>query len=349
MAKRSRTPGSRNLQTDKELPLRGGKHPVRGSEHTFISDPMPTRVDPCLALLASRPPEGENWAYEVKWDGYRLFVYKDDERVRLLTRRGHDWTSKFPAIAAAASRLPVKSAILDGEAVVLDEMGRSDFSALAAVARRKRSVDSDPVVHVAFDLLYVDGQDVSRTDQRSRRRLLEEILTRGDEGAIQLSEEIDADGASVFGAAREHGLEGIVAKRRDAPYRGGRNGDWQKIKCVQRECFLIIGYRPSSSGFGGIGALLLAARSGDGLKYVGSVASGLNGRSAAMLRERLDKIRTAKPGLPTSRKHVVFVEPDIGAVIEFRDWTATGRLRHVVYKGSVEEPGDEVFDFDSQQ
>jgi bifunctional non-homologous end joining protein LigD len=344
MARRVGPPRSKDLLVEKELPLRGGRRSLRDpAQPPLPFDPPPARIDPCLALLAARPPEGENWSYEIKWDGWRLFIHKTGDEIRLITRGGHDWTSKFPAIAEAASALPVGSIVLDGEAVVLDDMGRSDFSALSAIARKRRGSEADPVLHMAFDVLYFDGHDVSRMDQVERRQILEGMVST--EGTIRLSEEIEADGAAAFKAACEHGLEGIVAKRRDAPYQGGRKGEWRKIKCVQRECFLIVGYRPSKAGFGGIGALVLAARSAGRWKSVGTVSSGLDGRSGPALRKRLDGIRQERTSGTSGT--TVFLRPELVAVVEFRAWTAGGRLRHVVFKGVAEDALDEVFDLAS--
>jgi bifunctional non-homologous end joining protein LigD len=346
MTRRIRPPSSKELLLEGEVPLRGGRRSPRDPDQPALPfDPPPGRIDPCLALLTARPPEGDDWAYEIKWDGWRLFIHKSGDDIRLITRGGHDWTSKFPAIAKAAAALPIGSIVLDGEAVVLDDMGRSDFSALSAIARKRRSSETDPVLHMAFDVLYFDGHDVSRMDQAERRQILEGVVSA--EGTIRLSEEIEADGATAFRAACEHGLEGIVAKRRDAPYQGGRKGEWRKIKCVQRECFLIVGYRPSKSGFGGIGALILAARSGGRLKTVGTVSSGLDGRSGPILRKRLDGVTLERPSGASGTS--VFVRPELVSLVEFRTWTAGGRLRHVVFKGVVEDALEEVFDLASLQ
>jgi bifunctional non-homologous end joining protein LigD len=348
MARRARPPGSRKLVVDGYDPLRGGKRAARDPAQPALPfDPMPGRIDPCLALLAEKPPEGPEWAYEIKWDGYRLFVHKENAKVTLITRGGMDWTAKFPAIAQAALALPVATAILDGEAVVLDERGRSDFSALVAVVGKKRSMANDPILFMAFDLLYFDGHDISRMDQEERRHLLEEFVPNGQGGAIRLSEAAEEDGAGLFEAAREHGLEGIVAKRRDAPYRAGRKGEWRKIKCIQREVFIIVGFQPSRDG--GLACLLLSAQSDDGLKYVGTVGTGFTQKTARSIREKLERIQSSGTKVNTARRGVVFVEPRIGALVEFRAWTASGHLRHGAFKGIVEHSGDDIYNIDAPQ
>jgi bifunctional non-homologous end joining protein LigD len=189
--------------------------------------------------------------------------------VRLLTRGGHDWVTRFPCIEEAALAIGT-TVILDGEVVVLDELGRSDFNALQnSLGRNNRNPTNDAVFY-AFDLLYHDGRDLTGLELSVRRHLLKELL-EGTDGAIRLSEEVDADGSVLFEAAEAHGLEGIIAKRKDKPYRSGRTGDWLKIKCIQRESFFIIGYYPSSGG--GIAKLLLGAYQDEEIVYVGSVGT----------------------------------------------------------------------------
>ncbi|NEI06145.1 ATP-dependent DNA ligase [Rhizobium leguminosarum] len=298
-------------------------------------DPMPDRIDPCLALVRPKPPKGPQWAFEVKWDGYRLAIHIEPTAIRILTRGGHDWTDRFPAIAAEARRLPVATAILDGEAVVFDERGRSDFGRLQqSLGGRGGKRTSREAVLMVFDLLYFDGRDIRQTELTARRHLLEGVVPAGGEEAIRLSEEIEADGETLLRIACEHDLEGIIAKRRDSPYRSGRLGDWLKIKCVQSDGFAIVGYEKSTASFGGIGRLLLAARKGDELVYVGGVGTGFNEGSAAELRELMDKLIIAKPAVETGRKrNAVFVDPKLVAEIEYRAWTHDGKLRHASYKG----------------
>ncbi|NKK79765.1 non-homologous end-joining DNA ligase [Rhizobium leguminosarum] len=310
-------------------------------------DPMPARIEPCLALLRAKPPKGDDWVYEIKWDGYRLSVHIEPTGIRILTRGGHDWTHRFPAIKQAALWLPVGTAILDGEAVVLDEHGRSDFGLLqqSLGGRGGKKMSSD-AIFMAFDLLYFDGHDLRKSELDVRRHLLEDLVPAGEQGDIRLSEEIEADGDQLLASACEHELEGIIAKRRDAPYRSGRLGDWVKIKCVQSDSFLIVGYEKSTASFGGIGRLLLAARKGSDLVYVGGVGTGFNERSAAELREQMDKLIIGKPAVDTGRKrNAVFVRPELVAEIEYRAWTHDGKLRHASYKG-LREVQDESMVYD---
>jgi len=295
---------------------------------------MPARIEPCLALLKPRPPIGPEWTYEVKWDGYRIAVHLNNGNVRILTRGGHDWTHRFPAIEEAAKRLAVVSAILDGEAVVLDEAGRSDFGKLQqSLGGRGGKMSSGDSIMFAFDLLYFDGHDIRETALTGRRFFLENLL-KNEQGAIRLSEEVEGDGARIMAAACEHDLEGVIAKRRDSTYRSGRLGDWLKIKCIQSDSFVIVGYEHSLSARGGIGSLLLAARKDGNLVYVGSVGTGFSELTAQHLRTALDRIKRKTASIEyDGRRRVIWVQPKLIAEIEYRAWTHDGKLRHASYKG----------------
>lgn len=296
-------------------------------------DPMPERVEPCLALLRPAAPEGPDWLYENKWDGYRLALHIEPKGVRIITRGGHDWTHRFPTIAEAARKLGVGTAILDGEAVVLNKDGHADFGALQrSLGGRGGKRASTEAVFFAFDLLYFDGHDLTNTELSVRRHLLEDFLD-DTTGAVQFSEEAHGDGAQLLAKACSMGLEGIIAKHRDRPYRSGRTGDWIKIKCVQSESFMIVGYERSDTARGGLGSLLLAARKGDTWISVGSVGTGFKTADAEYLRKTLDKLKTKRPVVPLRGKNYVFALPTLIAEIEFRGWTDDGNLRHASYKG----------------
>ncbi len=302
-------------------------------------DPMPARIDPCLATLVAKPPNGTDWAFEVKWDGYRLAVHIEKGGVKILTRGGHDWTARFPSILAESPHLPLKTAVLDGEAVVLDDQGRSDFGLLQrALGRRPAAHEPGEIILYAFDLLYLDGRDLRHLPQRERRRLLEPLL-EGRIGAIRLSEEVEADGETFFRVACELGLEGIIAKHRARPYRSGKRPEWLKIKCVRRDTFVIVGFEPSTVP-GAIGRLLLAARRDDSLVYVGGVGSGFTQQTSAKLRELLEQIPTKTPAVKLTRKNAVFTQPILAAEIEYRAWTQDGKLRHPSVKGLLEISDD---------
>lgn len=302
---------------------------------------MPSRIEPCLALLVPKPPSGSQWAFEIKWDGYRLAVHKDPSGVKILTRGGHDWTHRFPAIAAAVSALPNATLILDGEAVVLDDQGKSDFGLLQqALGGRGGKRRADEAIFYAFDLLYLDEHDLTELPLSERRELLKGVIPTGN-GILLLSEEMEADGQAFFNLACEHGLEGIIGKRRDLPYRSGRRGDWVKVKCTQSDSFAVVGYEPSTAVSGAVARLLLAAKKDGRLVYVGGVGTGWSHREAVALKNRLSEMRTDKPPVVLKRKNAVFVKPELVAEIEYRAWTHDGKLRHASYKG-LREAADEA-------
>ncbi len=332
MAKATMT---RPLLADDEVLRTRPRKPRDPKQPQLPFDPMPDRVEPCLALLKPRAPTGEDFLFEIKWDGYRVAVHLNHGNVRILTRGGHDWTHRFPHIEQAAKALGVGMAIIDGEAVVLDDEGRSNFGMLqSSLGGRGGKLASDPALLMAFDLLYFDGHDIRGMELSSRRFFLESLL-RNEDGAIRLSETVEGDGKEIFQAACSHGLEGIIAKRKDSPYRSGRLGDWLKIKCIQSDSFIIVGYEQSAVARGGIGSLLLAAWKGHDWVYVGSVGTGFSLGVAESLRKTLDRIKrkTAPVDYIGRRKNVVWVQPTLIAEIEYRDWTHEGKLRHASYKG----------------
>jgi bifunctional non-homologous end joining protein LigD len=333
MVKRPRSPKPAPLKRDVDLPLVSRTiTPPDPRQARLPFDPMPDRIEPCLALLSQKVPTGEHWRYEIKWDGYRLAIHIGLDGVRILTRGGHNWTNNFPSIAAAAREFSPRTLILDGEAVVLDEQGRSDFGALQKAVGRNGARSSSEAIFMAFDLLYLDGHDLTALGQYERRQMLEGLL-EGGEGAIKFSESIDADGGELLQHACELGLEGIIAKHDDKPYRPGRNGDWIKIKCIQSDSFVVVGYEPSTALPGAIARLLLAARKGERLVYVGSVGTGFKHAAARELKSLLDGMKTDRPAIVKKGKALVFVRPTLVAEIEYRGWTDDGKLRHSSFKG----------------
>ncbi|CAN7328649.1 non-homologous end-joining DNA ligase [Phyllobacterium sp. LjRoot231] len=334
-------PSTRKLQTigllsDLNEPLKSpAQKPRDKAQPRLPLDPMPVRIEPQLATLATKVPKGDRWAYEIKWDGYRLAVHSERNRIRIITRGGHDWTSYFPAIKEAAKALGPATFILDGEAVVLGEDGTPNFGMLQqALGGRRATRAANNAVLYAFDLLYFDGHDLTRLELSSRRHLLGTLL-EGETGAIRLSEEIETDdGEALLRSACAHGLEGIIAKHKDKPYRSGRWTDWLKIKCSNSESFAVIGYEPSIKVRGSIASLLLAARRGDELVYVGHVGTGFSIKLARDLKVLLDGMRISEPAaVGIKGKKYVFVEPKLVAEVTFGAWTHDGKLRHTSFKG----------------
>ncbi|ENN83687.1 MULTISPECIES: non-homologous end-joining DNA ligase [Rhizobium] len=349
----TKPPRSKPLVRDTEAPIRSKPRVKRNpAQPQLLFDPMPDRVEPALAQLKSHPPKGDKWSWEVKWDGYRLAVHIEPQGIRILTRGGHDWTHRFPAILEAARALGPATMIIDGEAVVLDAEGRPDFGllqqSLGASGKQAGNRASDAIFY-AFDLIYFDGHDLRGVEYRSRRHLLDDLLT-GKDGGIRLSETLDAEPAVLLEHVCRLGLEGIVGKHLDRPYRSGRTGDWVKIKCVQSEALFIVGYEMSSASPAGFGSLVLAAYRGADLVHVGSVGTGFKETETIRLRKMLDKLRWKRkqPPLPYSgSSDIVWVEPTLIAEIEFRAWTWDGKLRHPSYKGLRERQDNaDVFRLD---
>ncbi|UXT53233.1 ATP-dependent DNA ligase (plasmid) [Agrobacterium tumefaciens] len=349
----SKPPRSKPLLQDSDNSARSKPRRRRDpAQPNLLLDPMPRRIEPCLALLKARPPQGDRWSAEIKWDGYRLAVHIEPTGVRILTKGGHDWTKRFPAIEAAARQLGVTSAILDGEAVLYDDLGRSDFNLLQASLGGRGGKASSDAVFMAFDLMYLDGHDLTRTELRVRRHLLDDLISDRS-GAIHFSEDIEGDPDAIFRAAEEHGLEGIIFKDRDSSYRSGRLGDWLKVKCIASDAFFIIGFEPSIGAYGGFASLLLAARQGNDLRYVGSVGTGFKEREATQLRKVMDRLvwkRKAPPVSYGGKRRVTWLQPTLIAEIAYRGWTSDQKLRHSSYKGLREIQDDAtVLEIDSDR
>ena len=234
--------------------------------------PLPAEMRPQLAAPASAPPAGDDWLHEIKFDGYRTLARIERGEVRLITRSGLDWTDRYGTLARAFAALPCEQALVDGEVLVQDERGHSSFAALQDALAEGRTHE---LTFFAFDLLHLDGYDLTAVPVLERKQALAGLLDPivGQSSALQLSEHVRGEGRAFFERASELGLEGVVSKRVDATYTPGRSRAWLKSKTRQREEFLIVGYSPSEAA-GGIGALLLAEAQDGGLRYVGRVGTG---------------------------------------------------------------------------
>ena len=297
--------------------------------------PLPSFIEPQLASLAGKPPTGDSWVHEIKFDGYRLLARIDGGRVRLKTRSGLDWTSKFPSVQKALERLPVVAAFLDGEVVVETERGTPDFGALQQDLSEGRS---DRFCYYLFDLLHLDGTDLTRASLIDRKSALARLLAGHGDGVLKLSEHFAERGDIVFKHASRLGLEGIVSKLTSAPYRSGRSKAWLKSKCIDSDEFIVIGYVPSTTRRRTVGSLVLGYFDNGKLVYAGRVGSGFSTAAADDLWRRLEAIRIEVPDLaalppPEMRRNVRWAKPLLVAEVEMRGWTADGILRHAVFKG----------------
>lgn len=298
---------------------------------------MPVFVEPALATLHASPPSGGEWLHEIKYDGYRIQARIDGDEVKLLTRKGLDWTARFEGIAAALRSAGLPSAILDGEIVVEDDAGISSFGALQQALKAGRP---DGMAYYVFDLLYHDGRDLRGVPLERRKALLATLIPPQPEpsGPLRFTEHIDFDGETILRHACRLGLEGIISKRLDTPYRSGRHEDWLKAKCVQRQEFVILGYLPSTAVKAAVGSLALGYGEGGRLVYAGRVGTGLSQEESTALLARLRGMAAEKPDFlrkPPAGfdKGVHWVEPSLVAEIEFRGWTPDGLLRQASFQG----------------
>jgi bifunctional non-homologous end joining protein LigD len=304
---------------------------------------LPDFVAPALATLVAKPPAGDAWLHEIKFDGYRLQARLEDGRLTLKTRSGLDWTQRFGrAIPDAFRALPAKTALIDGEVVVEGNAGASDFSALQADLSEGRS---DRFLFYVFDLLHLDGADLRDLPLTERKQRLAALV---EGSALRFSADFDQSGEMVLRHACRLSLEGIVSKRRDAPYRSGRGKDWVKSKCANRQEFVVAGYVLSSTSRRAVGSLVLGLHEDGKLRHVGRVGTGFTDRMAQDLFNRLESLHVAKSPFAArlaaaEAREVRYVRPELVAEVEFRAWTADRHLRHASFRGLREDkPAAEV-------
>jgi bifunctional non-homologous end joining protein LigD len=337
----ARRQGTRSSARPKRVPHRVEVDSLTGARRASL----PSFIAPELATLVAAPPPGDEWLHEMKFDGYRVLCRIERGAVRLLSRSGKDWTARLPGISRAAGGLGVRAAMLDGEVAVVLRNGVTSFSALQNALG---GASGDEPVYFVFDLLHLDGSDLTRTPLEQRKEALRTLLDgSGADSTLRYSDHVTGNGASFLRHACRMALEGVVSKRRDSPYVSGRGRDWLKAKCIQEQEFVVGGFTDPEGRRSGIGALLLGVHDAEGeLVYAGKVGTGFSSRAAAELRGRLGAL--ARPTSPfatrvpgAARAH--WVRPELVGEVEFTEWTPDGRLRHPAWKGMREDkPAREI-------
>jgi bifunctional non-homologous end joining protein LigD len=327
--------------------------PTRAIARRTSAEP-PRFVEPQLALLVKTPPSGNGWAHEIKFDGYRLHA-RISHNTQLLTRQGFDWTYRYPGTADALNELPTRSAYIDGEIVALRADGTTSFDDLQAAMDNK---STDQLVYFAFDLLFLDGKDLRYEPLRERKRLLEKLL-RHAPSSIRYTEHVVGNGSDFLEAARRLGVEGMVSKAVDAPYKPNERGTWRKCKLLHLQEFVVVGFTAPRGSRQHFGSLLLGFYDRAGrLRYAGRGGAGISDRELKRLYKRMTPLLTetmplAEPprtsgrfGTPLELEEIRWVKPELVVAVTFLAWTREGLLRQVRYHGLREDkaPGSVVLE-----
>ncbi|MBX9814131.1 MAG: DNA ligase D, partial [Sphingomonas sp.] len=307
-----------------------------GSKRAKAKPTLPPFQEPQLCTLVDTVPSGGGWVHEMKYDGYRALIALAGGKAKVFTRHGHDWSAPFASIADAAAKLPARRALIDGEIVAFKE-GRPDFATL-----RQGIDDRVPLDFFAFDLLELDGEDLRDAPLVERKARLRALIP-ADDARLHFADHIAGSGEALFETMCREGMEGIVSKRADAPYRGGRGKAWLKVKCTRRQEFVIIGYMPAPRGFR---SLLLGLHEDGALRYAGKVGTGFDAAAIADLLGKLEQRARDAPTVAAPRAAVRgarWVAPELVAEIAFSEWTPDKVLRHASFLGLRDDkPAAEV-------
>jgi bifunctional non-homologous end joining protein LigD len=302
------------------------------------SEPLPDFIEPELATLVERAPEGDAWVHEIKLDGYRTLARIKRGKVRLFTRHALDWTARYGPIPVTLASLPVKTAYLDGEVVVLDAKGVSSFAALQESLKRTRR---DDLTYQVFDILHLDGKDLTGLPLAERKRILKALLARLPGGtAVQYSDHVQGGGAAFYKHACRLGLEGIISKLARSPYRPRRTTEWLKVKCLLRQEFVIGGWQDSDKQGRSLKSLLLGYYDRAGkLTFAGKAGTGFSLKLGRELVQRLRKIERSDPPfaeVPRDyRRGSRWAAPRLVAEIAYSNWTTDNVMRHPKFLESV--------------
>ena len=303
--------------------------------------PLPTFIAPMLATLGTHPFDSPDWLFEIKWDGYRVQAIVNEGSVRTLTRNGNDAAHYFPGLLSPVSWIWANTAVVDGEVVALDPDGAPSFELLQQRISGVPAVAEAPLVYMAFDLLYLDGQSLLKVPLVDRKRLLQGVLR--EHGRVRYASHIDGEGRTFFEAAKARHLEGIVAKQRRSRYEPGRRTDnWLKIKVRPEQELVVGGYIPGEGSHKDLGALLVGVYEGKHLRYAGRVGSGIDAKMRKLIKARLDGLARADapfdPAPPRTGelREARFAEPEMVIRAEFAAWTRDGTVRQTAFKGILD-------------
>ncbi len=308
---------------------------------------LPAYRSPQLATLVDAVPTGNAWMHEIKFDGYRALIAAAGPQVKVYTRNGLDWTDKFQPLARAIAKLDLPPCLIDGEIVAYDAAGNPDFSSLQQVLKRGHGSEkeSDGLQLFAFDLVELDGEDLTAEPNVERKERLEALLARAVP-PIHFADHVIGAGEKLFQTMCEAGQEGIISKRIDGRYSGSRSKNWLKVKCNLRQEFVVIGWKPSSARMRKFASLLLAQNEGGRLVYKGNVGTGFNARTQEEIAAKLDKLAAKEPAAEVpraDRRGVNWVRPELVAEVAFAEFTADGSVRHGSFIGLREDkPGKAV-------
>ena len=299
---------------------------------------LPAEIVPQFPTLVTRVPSGEEWLHEVKYDGYRIIARLARGETRLITRHAKDWTARFPTIVAALAPFAPAEILFDGEIVHEEANGVTSFTALARDLSEGRT---EPLVYDVFDLLYLDGYCLMAARLEDRKRALAMLLRPAATEQVRYGRHVEGNGAKFFAECCRRHFEGIVSKRRDAPYTPGHGRDWLKVKCVAQEEFAVIGWTDPHGSREGIGSLLLGYYDAAGnLHYAGRVGTGFSRKLLRELRQRLEELAVAAPpdhAAAAAPRSSHSVRPELAAEVRFTEWTPDRRLRHPVFLGLRED------------
>lgn len=317
---------------------------------------MPAVIHPMLATLVDKPFSNPEWIFETKWDGFRATCFVENGRARFVSRNQLDMTHQYPELVGVGQQVDAQEAILDGEIVALDRDGMPRFQLLQPRVGRKKQSDVEAllgkahIVYFAFDLLYVDGHDLTSCSVVERKAALERILR--PTGFIKFSEHIEGDGEAFFAQIEKFRLEGMMAKRAASQYVQRRNADWLKVKTVERSEVVVAGYTAPRGSRSHFGALVVGLYRDRKLHYVAHIGGGFNQRTLEKIYKLMQPLKVKRSAFvepPKTNEPVQWLKPKLVAEVKFSEWTADEHLRHPVFVGLREDKRPEDCRFETHQ